>query len=310
MARPTYIIYAPPLNLNVGGVIALHYLAEALIKRGEKVMMWPAGVSVSDVSSLISKQEAQTSSGQVRRINKFGRMMPIPSDINDDAIVIYPEVSYGNPLGARNVVRWLLNKPGRFTGTFKYEMHDLFFKFSDYADDPDITKDAQLLFLFYINPVYRNFGCKERSGSCYSIRKSAIREQIHPQDAICIDGLPHEKIAQIFSRCEMFYCYDEATMYSQYAAICGCLSVVVPGIYKCRSDWVRDRPVAKYGVAFGLHDLEHARATQHLVMKHLQTKHEEGLTTVRNFILTTRAHFGFSSLPDTGERAGFDPESE
>lgn len=30
------------------------------------------------------------------------------SDLRLDSIVIYPEVTLGNPLGARNVERWLL----------------------------------------------------------------------------------------------------------------------------------------------------------------------------------------------------------
>ena len=77
--------------------------------------------------------------------------------------------------------------------------------------------------------------------------------------AIPIDGLSHEEIADIFNRCSVFYSYDEATFYSQYAAICGCLSVVVPGLYSSREEWVASHPIARYGVAYGLDDLDHAR---------------------------------------------------
>jgi hypothetical protein len=41
------------------------------------------------------------------------RMMP---SILDRSIVIYPEITTGNPLRARHVVRYLLNRPGFFNG--------------------------------------------------------------------------------------------------------------------------------------------------------------------------------------------------
>ena len=82
-----------------------------------------------------------------------------------------------------------------------------------------------------------------RSGSCYLVRKGRDKTPVHPPDAIRVDGLPHEEVAKIFARCERFYCYDEATMFSQFAVLCGCLSIVIPGIYQSRADWVAARPI-------------------------------------------------------------------
>jgi hypothetical protein len=89
----------------------------------------------------------------------------------------------------------------------------------------------------------------------------------------------------------VFYSYDEATFYSQFAAICGCLSVVVPGRYRNRQEWTADYQIARYGIAYGLDDLEHARATQHLVIDLLREREQAGEATVDRFIELTRARF-------------------
>jgi hypothetical protein len=124
------------------------------------------------------------------------------------------------------------------------------------------------------------------------VRKGVDKPRI-PQtaDAICIDGMSHAEVAVIFNRCEVFYSYDEASFYSQYAAICGCDSVVVPGLYPSRADWVAHHPPARFGVAYGLDDLEHARATRHLVIDQLRAQEAAGLETVRRFISLTEARF-------------------
>ena len=110
-----------------------------------------------------------------------------------------------------------------------------------------------------------------------------------------LDGASHREIAAAFNSCETFVTYDEATMYSLFAAICGCQSVVIPKSYASREAWVADRPIAKYGVAYGWDDLQHARDTQDKVRDHVLKKQQTATASVRAFIETTRREFGFKA---------------
>jgi hypothetical protein len=215
-------------------------------------------------------------------------------DLNADAIVVYSESIFGNPLAVTNVTRWLLYKPG-LLHPFNFSPDEMFFKASDFSDNVSLSGGAQLLYMLSINACYRDLGQKSRKGSCYMLRKGKGKPLIHDLDgSLQIDGLRHEEIATIFNECETFYCYDEATMYSQYAAICGCTSIVIPGHYQCRDDWVRDRPIALYGVAYGLDDIDHAQATRHLLLDHLLARQQSSLETVASFVTATKERFGFS----------------
>jgi hypothetical protein len=211
--------------------------------------------------------------------------------IDSDTVVVYPEIIPGNPLGARHVVRWLLyHEPG---GNYVFGRDEMFFRVDKNFDHPGVTNGAPDLFLYEIHPAYRNEGRSDRKGACYIVRKGRDKPRIpETENALLLDGKSHEEIASAFNRCEVFYSYDEATMYSKYAAICGCLSIVIPGNYASREEWVEGYAIARYGIAYGLDDVEHARNTMHLVRPLLEQREREGLDTVRNFVRLTRARFG------------------
>ena len=54
------------------------------------------------------------------------------------------------------------------------------------------------------------------------------------------------------------------------AAQCGCESVIVPYKDVTKETIVNNQPSFKYGIAYGLDDLEHANSTRSLLRKHLQ----------------------------------------
>ena len=75
-----FVVYAPPLDHKFAGVVMLHLLNDSLNAMGES-----------------------------SKIVFYGTTLD-PGD--HDAIVIYPEVVHNNPLGAKHVARYLLNKDG------------------------------------------------------------------------------------------------------------------------------------------------------------------------------------------------------
>jgi hypothetical protein len=295
-----YLVVAPPYDPNSGGSIFLHELVHALRSLGADAALWPW--NRRPVGSAAHLRAILQRPSLLWREPPFalapGRdtpLAPLHEQVGD-SIVVYPEVVLGNPLGARNVVRWLLYRPG-LRDPYKFEPGEMFFRAGEMSDLPDLTGGAPDLFLWRVNPAYRDQQAPDRKGACYLLRKGADKPRIaETRDAIQIDGLSHEEIAAIFNRCDTFYSYDEASFYSQYAALCGCLSVVVPGLYSSRAEWVAQHPLARYGVAYGLDDLDHAKATRHRVTDLLQEKEAAGLETVRSFLDLTQARFGRSPL--------------
>lgn len=291
--KRNFIVYTFPWDENNGGVIFMHNLVHELNRMGERAFLWKAAPFFKD--------------GVRQRIRNWLRpeaMLTNPllntpvaqhENLAADSIVVYPELVRGNPLKAQHVVRWLLYKPG-LLHPFDFGPDEMFFRVGQITDMPEITGGAPDLLMWKINPVYRNEGRPDRRGVCFMVRKGKDKPRIpetQAPDAIPMDGLSHAEMNEIFNRCETFYSYDEATMYSQYAAICGCTSVVVPGMFTSREAWVSHHAQGKFGIAYGTHPVEfdHARATRHLLLEDLRRKEEESLETIRNFVGLTRQRF-------------------
>ncbi len=167
------------------------------------------------------------------------------------------------------------------------------------SDIPQITGGAPELFLWILNQTYRNENRPDRKGVCYIVRKGNQKPRIaetESADAICIDGMTHAEVNDVFNRCHTFYSYDEATMYSQYAAVAGCISVVIPGLYESREAWAKNHKLGRYGIAYGLDDIAHAQATRHKVLDLLQSEEMKGKETVKNFTRLTKERFWQKSL--------------
>src|SRR5689334_8505261 len=219
---PVYFVYAPAYDENSGGITFLHRLVHELRALGEEAYIYP-------ISPLTGSWWRRTA----RRLRARLTPRPVASNLDTpiwnptripaEGIVVYPEIVAGNPLQAQNVARWLLFKPGFHGGPVRFDPSELFFKCSEFSDDVTITGGAQLLALWWLNPHYWHRGGTSRKGTCYMKRKGHDRPIVHDlSNSRCLDGLSHAEIADFFNTCETFYSYDDATMYSQYAALCGC----------------------------------------------------------------------------------------
>lgn len=304
-----YVVYAPPFSEDVGGIIFLHQLVHTLNEMGERAYLWPA----AENKSWLSKNSWRS---LLRKLKNFvlGRKSisyavspdlntPVaqPSDLGDSTVVLYAEVVLGNPLSAKNVVRWLLYKPGlRFP--YEFGPDDMFFRASEMCDVTEITGGATDLSMWKINRKYRNDNLPVRDGVCYIVRKGDHKPRIPETEvpgAFKIDWKSHAEINDIFNRCHTFYSYDEATMYSQYAAISGCISVVIPELFETREEWVKNHELARYGVAYGLDDIPHALATRDKVLGLLEAEEAKGRAAVERFVELTKARFVGTSVGHT-----------
>jgi hypothetical protein len=170
-----------------------------------------------------------------------------------NSIVIYPEVVFGNPLDADNVVRWLLNKTKYKDIPNAYFTTDLFIAYRDVFNDVDLNPNKYILNQLYFNlELYNRYNYGERKGKCYIIRKGAKRPDLPSSfDGPVIDKLPEKEKVRLFNVCEYCYSYDTQTAYTSIAAICGCISIVVPEPGKSREDYRGEGDSPGYGIAYG-----------------------------------------------------------
>ena len=294
--RPNYIVFAPGYDPDSGGSIFLHQLVHALNQLGEKAFLWhwqtPLTTFGQRLHAVLKRPSLLWKPRRFERDPTLNTPIARPNDMTPRGIVVYPEVTLDNPLAAKHVVRWLLYQPG-LRAPYSFTLDEMFFRAGEMSDLPELTGGAPELFVWRINPAYRNEGRSDRKGTCFIVRKGETKPRLAETcEGIQIDGMSHAEIADVFNRCETFYSYDEATLYSQYAAICGCDSVVVPGFYPSREAWVQSHELARYGVAYGLDDLAHARATRHLTLGVLQAQEAKGMQSVQNFVSLTQSRFG------------------
>lgn len=299
MSKRKFIVYAGSFDENIGGEIALHRLCDLLNRQGRQAYVWPerrpfagAGASLATRWKL-ARYHLKRKERQFKTWPAFDTPIATPADL-PGAIAVYPEVVDGNPLGAAHVVRWFLHRPGFHTGRTHYGANDRFFFYQNAFNDPGVNPESDNLLktVFVRDDVYREFDGGERRGSCYILRKGKGRTIVHDlSDSVLVDDLSHAEMAAVFNRVAMCVSYDTYTMYSMFAAMCGCISVVVPEEGVAKEQWYPD-PRDRYGMAYGFDDIEHAVRTRHLVLPHLKAQEAQANESVARFAEKCDRYFG------------------
>jgi hypothetical protein len=292
------VVFAGPFDENIGGVIALHRLCDLLNREGCEAFLWPEKRPVFDPARPLHSAWRMFRHFRRRKNRRYatgpGFQTPVAqyADLRQ-AIVVYPEVVEGNPLRAKHVVRWLLHKPGFHTGQARFGADDRFFFYQKAFDDAALNPDGDNLLktVFVRDDIYRQVNFGERSGTCYFLRKGKGREIVHDlSDSVLVDGLSHAELAPIFNRVQTCISYDAYTMYSMFAALCGCLSVVLPEDGVSKEQWYPD-PRDRYGLAYGFDDAAHAVRTRHLLLPHLKSQESLANESVRAFMAKCALYF-------------------
>lgn len=205
--------------------------------------------------------------------------------VGKKTIVVYPEVVYGNPLHARRVIRYLLYF-NQYNGD-AFGKNDVFYAYRNIFNDSHFNPQGRLLSLSHYDlDLYKRTNYGERNGTCYILRKGKNRSDLPEYlDGTVIDDLPEAEKVKVFNRCERCVSYDTQTSYSSIAAICGCLSIVVPEGGKTWRDYLKNEDKIP-GVAYGFEEqeLEWARTTSSDVIKLYERVNQDGLKNVRKFI--------------------------
>ena len=295
-----FVIYAPPYDENSGGALVLYKLYALLLELGHDAYLQPfVAADMVERSFLGFRHDPRMLFYRYRERANYQSKSPYPLRFASpaklrDAVVVYPEVVEGNPVGAKKVVRWLLHRPGFHTKVVNYGPDDLYFYFGKKFDAPALNKypDNHLRVTENFPHVYvqKNFGL--RAGACYLVRKGIDRPlDYHPADAELLDGKSHAEMAEAFNKYEYFYSYDLYTMYSRFAAVCGCKSIVVPEKGLDIDQW-RQNPSSEYGLAYGIDDLPRAEATRPALLELMAQSENESRRSVNFFVRRCQQHFG------------------
>lgn len=219
----------------------------------------------------------------------------------ENTIVIYAEIMAGNPLGAKNVVRWLLHDPGFHSGHIYYEPGELYFRFNGavkpFAFPGSTTSDLFLSVVQYPLDLYNLDEALpeiERQGSAYCLRKGAHKPIVHDlTGSVCIDPLPHEEAAKLFKRVKYFYCYDTLTAYYHLAAACGCQVIIIPDEGISKEQWLT--PEARVGIAYGLAEMNLITSSPEDATQYLKTTEQAAIKQVQECLLEINRFF-YSSV--------------
>ena len=297
-----YILYAPPYDEESGGAIALHRLCHLINECGGEAYLHPFVPSydlhLHNVAQLgqFAKAIYETANLANYRINGAFKTPVIPPKENfipgNDCIVVYPEIIFGNPLRAPNVVRWLLHNPGHHTGKIYYGPREVYYRYADhflgdFRFPGSAMSDIILRVQYSPFELYRGQPgepAHERAGTAYCIRKGKGRAIVHDtENSILIDGKSHKEVSAIFRSVKRFISYDPQTYYSYLAVVAGCESIVVPPDNTTKEQWkptVEDR----YGLAYGFDDLEFALATRHLALEHQISLDQDSQRNAKEFM--------------------------
>ena len=317
-----FIVFAPDYIDSNGGTIALHKLCDMLNRAGYQAFIYPDYESyelhsynfgevdlmknkIDRIFGLTETVAIGTPIGLERSksvfwVNKdFITPVYIPdpqASFGEEWVVIYPEITFGNPLRAKNVVRWLLHNPGFLTGKIYYGKGELYFRYSDIFDPFQFpgSKTSDLILYVLDLPLdlfYEPSHSLKRTGTAYCLRKGQGRKIEHDlENSILIDGKNNQEIADIFRSVETFISYDTNTFYSSLAVLCGCNSVVIPLDGVSEDEW-RPNKETRNGVAYGIENLEEAKATAVLARDALLEKERNSQECVQKFIDEVNQYF-------------------
>lgn len=302
-----FMIFSPPYDNNSGGSIALHYLCHLLNEMGHHATIVPLYKTYESDQRFLFTGLVRSFSSKLRRLSKSftvcpGLRTPViykpPHPLPIDVVSIYPEAVASNPLGAKNIVRWLLHRPGFHSGKVCYGVNELYFDYNAFSGDfgiPGSRLSKNKLFIAkYHDHLYNKHGAlppESRIGIAYCIRKGQGKKMVHDlNNSILIDGLSHEEISLIFKRVKTFISYDTKTMYSLMAIACGAESVVVPDEGVSKEQW-EPNIVRSYGIAYGMDDLDNARKTVPDALKQLDEFSLASKNSVFEFTKEVKEYF-------------------
>jgi hypothetical protein len=281
------VIYTRPFDILCGGIVALHHLAKI----------------INDIKhpKIYAKLFVYNN---LKYNNIFCNQFETVDEINDNTVVIYPEVISGNPLNSKKVIRWILLSLGIEMPINHYIKWGLSSLTNSVSTDgiynliyqwESIQNTIPQLSVPWFNPIFKNTN-QQRTKTCYLIKKGVFLHKkikfMHNKDSICIDNMNLEEKSVIFNQCTHFYCYDPNTAYMIFAISCGCIAILHPLENVSKDEYFnnkifnRNNKIYNAGIAYGntYREIAYAKKTLNEGIKMYVKLFDEYKNTVIPFI--------------------------
>jgi hypothetical protein len=187
---------------------------------------------------------------------------------------------------SENIVRHLVNYQVKL-----YPKENKLYTLSKYFDIlPDQKLDGYMPILNVDFDIFKNHNLP-RSGRCYLIKGNEYisgQPLYHNSSDTNLDNYHNyssgrmEYLAEMFNKHEIFFTYNTQTFIANLAALCGCISVVLPHP-KTNREKIHKFPQNKYGVAYGFEDIQHSIDTLPLVKENIESLLQDHKNSLKQF---------------------------
>ena len=302
------LISSVAYNNSIGGIIVLYKLCDTLMKLGFDVGMIPR----SDWHKIDSNQLLNYVKGENNKwyaqyhkdilhhfaVNPKYHCRFVTKFDADQDILLVPEIVSGNPFGFKNVVRYVmhrshLNDDMKIAKT--WGNNDFWLYYSEWFYDEMREKNI-LTLVDYKLDVFKDLNQDRIHESCHALGKFPRYNEpyvpIHPKDSIEMKhrGLNDKQLVELFNKCKRFYSYDTETYLNVMAALCGCESIIVPRKNISKEDVINKNPTFKYGIAYGLDDIESCKSRTQL-RPFLEELNTQQIENTKNMFMKIVDHF-------------------
>jgi len=233
-----FIIAAASYVSNSAGHYCLFKLCEALRRRGFPAFVTIATRGADHIDAPV------ISEAYARQLCERG------------FAAIYPETIPGNQLHARTVIRWVLNRPGLLGGDEVYDDEELVFCYSEAFKPYVKNRVAGMLHMPTIDTgIFHSsdWDLGKRSLECFYVGKSKWKDGVcdrHSAFEITRKSPPKRDLGKILRASRVLYCFDNSTILTYEALLCGCPVIVVPDGTQTREDYDR-LELGRDGISWG-----------------------------------------------------------
>ena len=242
--HPVYIDL-PPYSARSGGIRALYLLCHHLNCIG-----YEAYITKASPINATSGLKTPLLDAVITKRHKIEKREPI---------VVYPEITLGNPRNANIVVRYLLNRPGLFVpgvvATFADD--DYFFHYAEEHALPG-RKSFDMFIPLVDHSIYHPPPAElpRRGFVLYAYRAKTDRATppawLTPVTTVSMDNpRSHEALAALYQQSQAMVCFERGTQILE-ALHCGCPVICIEGDHFSESTY--QRRFGGAGLIWGWHE--------------------------------------------------------